>query len=95
MVSDKVCEPLGKLAEQTFDYCAQDDRGNVWYLGEDTREFKSGGRIDRSGSWLAGRNGAKPGLIMEAYPRVPDAYRQECLPGQAEDVVRITGRGRI
>ena len=95
VVSDKIYEPLGKLAEQTFDYYAQDDRGNVWYLGEDTREFKSGGRIDRSGSWLAGRNGAKPGLIMEAYPRVPDAYRQECLPGQAEDVVRITGRGRI
>lgn len=55
----------------------------------------AGGRIDRSGSWLAGRNGGKPGLIMEADPRVPDAYRQKCLSGQAEDVVRITGRGRI
>lgn len=93
VVSDNVYEPLGKLAEATFDYYAQDDRGNVWYLGEDTREFKAGGKVDRSGSWLAGTNGAKPGLIMEADPRVPDAYRQECLSGEAEDVAWVVGRG--
>jgi hypothetical protein len=93
VVSDNVYEPLGKLAEKTLDYYAQDHRGNVWYLGEDTREFKPGGKVDRSGSWLAGRNGAKPGLIMEADPRVPDAYRQECLSGEAEDMAWVVGRG--
>ena len=60
VVSDNVYEPLGKLAEKTFDYYAQDDRGNVWYLGEDTREFLPGGKVDTSGSWLAGKAGAKP-----------------------------------
>jgi hypothetical protein len=93
IVSDNVYEPPPKLLEKTFDYYAQDDRGNVWYLGEDTREFLSGGKVDTSGSWLAGKDGAKPGLIMEADPRVPDAYRQECLSGEAEDVAWVVGRG--
>jgi hypothetical protein len=92
VVTDDVYEPIGKLAEKTFDYYAQDDRGNVWYLGEDTREFLSGGKVDTSGSWLAGRNGAKPGLIMEAVPRVSDGYRQECRSGEAEDLAWVVGR---
>ena len=94
VVSDNVYEPLGKLAEKTFDYYAQDDQGNVWYMGEDTREFKAGGKVDRSGSWLAGKHGAKPGLIMKADPRVPDSYRQECRSGDAEDLAWVVGRGR-
>ena len=93
VVSDDVYEPPPRLLEKTFDYYAQDDKGNVWYLGENTREFLRGGKVDRSGSWLAGTNGAKPGLIMEAHPRVPDGYRQECLSGEAEDLAWVVGRG--
>jgi len=93
VVSDNVYEPTPKLAEKTFDYYAQDDRGNVWYLGEDTQELLGGGKVDRSGSWLAGRSGAKPGLIMKADPRVPDSYRQECRSGEAEDLAWVVGRG--
>jgi hypothetical protein len=93
VVSDNVYEPPPKLLEKTFDYYAQDDRGNVWYLGEDTKEFLAGGKVDRSGSWLSGENGAKPGLIMESDPRVPDSYRQECLSGEAEDLAWVVGRG--
>ena len=29
----------GELTEKTFDWYAQDKQGNVWYLGEDTKEF--------------------------------------------------------
>lgn len=93
VVSDNVYEPPATLAEKTFDYYAQDDRGTVWYLGEDTKEFHSGGKVDTSGSWLTGRNGAKPGVIMEPDPRVPDAYRQECLSGEAEDLAWVVDRG--
>ncbi len=93
VVSDNVYEPPPKLLEKTFDYYAQDYRGHVWYLGEETREFLPGGKVDTSGSWLAGRDGAKPGLIMEAAPRVPDSYRQECLSGEAEDLAWVVGRG--
>jgi hypothetical protein len=93
VVSDDVYEPPAKLAEKTFDYYAQDERGNVWYLGEDTREFLGGGKIDKAGTWLTGKHGAKPGLVMEADPRVPDAYRQECQSGNAEDLAWVVGRG--
>jgi hypothetical protein len=93
VVSDSVYEPPPKLLEKTFDYYAQDDKGNVWYLGENTREFLAHGKVDRAGSWLTGRSGAKPGVIMEANPQVPDAYRQECLSGQAEDLAWVVGRG--
>ena len=93
VVSDNVYEPLGKLAEKTFDYYAQDDSGNVWYLGEDTKELLGGSIVNTSGSWLAGKSGAKPGLIMKADPRVPDTYRQECRSGEAEDLAWVVGRG--
>src|SRR3954465_4898622 len=93
VVSDDVYEPLGKLAEKTFDYYAQDDGGNVWYLGEHTKELLGGGKVDTSGSWLAGKHAAKPGLIMKADPRVPDTYRQECRSGEAEDLAWVVGRG--
>jgi hypothetical protein len=92
VVSDNVYEPPPKLLEKTLDYYAQDDHGNVWYLGEDTREFLRGGKIDTEGTWLTGRHGAKPGLIMEAHPRVPDSYRQECRSGDAEDLAWVVGR---
>jgi hypothetical protein len=50
VVSDNVYEPPPKLLEKTFDYYAQDDKGKVWYLGEDTKEFLGGGIVDTSGS---------------------------------------------
>jgi hypothetical protein len=93
VVSDNVYEPPSKLLEKTFDYYAQDDHGNVWYLGEDTRELLGGGIVNTSGSWLTGVKGAKPGLIMEANPQVPDAYRQECRSGEAEDLAWVVSRG--
>jgi hypothetical protein len=86
----------GAMLEKTFDYYAQDVQGNVWYLGEDTTAFLSNGKTDTSGSFLAGVNGAQPGIIMEADPKIPDAYRQECSTGQAEDTAWVVGtRGSV
>lgn len=91
-VSD-VAKHHATLLEQTTDYYAQDKLGNVWYLGEHTVAFGPHGRRDTSGSWMAGVNGAIPGLIMEANPRIPDAYRQEFLAGEAEDTAWVVRRG--
>jgi hypothetical protein len=74
-----------RLLEKTTDYFAQDKQGNVWYLGENTAAY-SNGHVDHSGSWLAGVKDAEPGIVMQASPQVPNAYRQECLPGTAEDM---------
>jgi len=75
----------GKLVEKTTDYFAQDQAGNVWYFGEDSTEFLPGGGTSKAGSWLAGVNGASPGIVMEAHPKVGDTYRQENAPGVAQD----------
>jgi hypothetical protein len=79
----------GTLLEKTFDFYAQDDHGNVWYLGEDTTAFLPNGKTDTSGSFEAGVGGAQPGIIMEANPQIPDAYRQECFAGEAEDTAWV------
>jgi hypothetical protein len=84
----------GALLEKTTDWYAQDRQGNVWYLGEKTAAYDPDGTVDTSGSWLAGVDDAEPGIIMEAHPAVPDAYRQEYLQGEAEDtawIVRVGG----
>jgi hypothetical protein len=91
-VSD-VATHRGKILEKTLDFYAQDKDGNVWYLGENTKELLPNGKVDRSGSWMSGVHDGEPGLIMEAHPRVPDAYRQEYLKGQAEDMAWIVTKG--
>jgi hypothetical protein len=83
----------GKLLEKTADWYAQDNHGNVWYVGEDTTAYLPGGKTDKSGSWEAGVNDAEPGIIMLASPQIPEAYRQEFLKGEAEDTAWIINRG--
>ncbi|MEP6973661.1 MAG: hypothetical protein ABI869_05915, partial [Actinomycetota bacterium] len=92
-ITDVAKTPDGTLLEKTTDWYAQDAQGNVWYLGEATSAYDASGQIDTSGSWMAGVNDGEPGIIMEANPQIPDAYRQEYLQGEAEDTAWITGRG--
>jgi hypothetical protein len=83
----------GELKEKTFDWYAQDKQGNVWYLGENTKEYENGRVVSTEGSWQAGRSGAEPGIIMLAHPHVPDSYLQEFLAGEAEDQARVVALG--
>jgi hypothetical protein len=83
----------GDLKEKTFDWYAQDRQGNVWYLGEDTKELDHGRVVSTEGSWETGKNGARAGIIMLAHPHIGDKYRQEFLAGEAEDVARVVDRG--
>jgi len=80
----------GRMREHTFDWYAQDDHGNVWYVGERTAEYgRNGNVISTEGSWEAGVNGAEPGIFMPAHPHVGDSFRQEFLAGEAEDHFKI------
>jgi hypothetical protein len=81
----------GRLLEDTDDWYAQDSDGNVWYLGEDTKEYDRSGKANTYGSWEAGVNGAKPGIVMLARPVPGASYRQEYLRGQAEDQAKVLG----
>jgi hypothetical protein len=76
----------GTLSEDTVDWYAQDDQGNVWYFGEFTTQLPAG---THDGSWTAGVNGAQAGHIMESSPQAGDAYCQEVAPGVAEDAARV------
>ncbi len=78
-----------ELVEETFDWYAQDKEGNVWYFGEDAKEYDEGVVVSTEGSWEAGVDGATPGIIMEANPQVGDFYRQEYYKGEAEDMAEV------
>jgi hypothetical protein len=79
----------GNVKEDTFDWYAQDRRGNVWYLGEDTKEYENGAVVSTKGSWEAGVQGAQAGIIMKARPEPGAPYRQEYFKGQAEDFGQV------
>jgi hypothetical protein len=83
----------GIKAEETYDYYAQDDQGNVWYFGESSQDFDPTGAfvVSVEGSWIGGEEGAKPGIIMEATSAVDDEYRQEFALGVAEDMAQVVG----
>jgi hypothetical protein len=79
----------GALTEDTLDWFAQDKKGNVWYLGENTEELVDGRPSTLDGTFVAGQNGARPGIVMEAHPAVGDFYRQEFDLGNAEDFASV------
>jgi hypothetical protein len=107
VVHDAVTED-GAPVEITDDYYAQDRCGNIWYLGEDTKEYENGKVTSTSGSFEAGVKGAQGGVIVPAKPTPGLEYRQEYYRGEAEDraqVISFTdqaevpyghfGRGRV
>jgi hypothetical protein len=83
----------GKPIERTFDWYAQDKYGNVWYMGEDTREVRHGHFVKMGDSWQGGVNGAEPGIIMPGNPEPGVQYRQEYYPHHAMDQAQVLGRG--
>ena len=85
----------GELVEDTFDWYAQDRQGNVWYFGENTKEYENGRVVSTAGSWKAGRDGARAGIVMKAHPRVGATYYQEFSPGVAEDQATVLSRDAV
>lgn len=80
----------GVLEEDTFDWYAQHKDGTVWYFGEDTRTLDAKGNVVSTlGSWKAGVDGAKPGILMLAQPKIGTHYRQEFAPGIVEDMGKV------
>ncbi|MCP5312202.1 MAG: hypothetical protein H6955_01510 [Chromatiaceae bacterium] len=74
--------------EVTDDWFAQDVDGNVYYCGELARNFEDGELVDLDGSFKAGVDRAKSGLLIAAQPQVGLAHRQEFALGEAEDVIQ-------
>ncbi len=79
----------GVTIEDTDDWLAQDIDGNVWYLGEISRNYEDGRLVSLDGSWVAGMDGAKQGIVMQGTPVVGKSYRQEFFLGDAEDMGKV------
>jgi hypothetical protein len=79
------------LVEATFDWYAQDQDGNVWYLGEQVDNYQNGVLVDHAGSWEWGVDGALPGVMMWADPasHLDEEYYQEYYAGEAEDKGKV------
>ena len=94
----------GVLIEDTQDWFAQDDAGNVWYMGEEVLNFvydEDGTllEVNGDGSWEAGLDSAgtgtpaRPGFAMKATPRAGDSYHQEYYASAAEDMGLVAATG--
>jgi hypothetical protein len=90
VVHDLVTEK-GEKVEDTLDWYAQDKDGNVWYLGEDTKEYEGGKVVSTEGSWEHGVDGAQAGIIVAAEPKQGLVYREEYYAGEAEDAAEVLG----
>ena len=79
----------GEVVEDTFDWYAQDVDGNVWYMGEDTKEYENGEVVSTEGSWEGGVDGALAGILLPGSPEVGMSYRQEYYEDEAEDQGKV------
>jgi len=58
-----------EVIEKEIAFYAQDDDGNVWYLGEHPEEYENGEFI-AAPTWIAGLDEARPGVKMWADPKI-------------------------
>lgn len=88
VVRDTVSDS-GDLIEDTRDWYAQDVCGNIWYLGENTKEYENGQVVSTEGSWEAGVDNGEAGVALPGTPTIGLSYRQEYYAGEAEDGATI------
>lgn len=97
LVVRDVVEIDGELVEDTDDWFAQDLDGNVWYCGEEVKDYEyfdgdepaTPELVSDDGSFKAGRDGDKGGILLPAIPVVGDYFRQELSVGNAEDIIEV------
>jgi len=80
----------GKLIEVSrnfFAFCKH--TSSVFYFGEDVDMYKGGRVVSHEGSWRAGVDSARAGLMIPGLVLVGSAYYQEIAPGVAMDRARI------
>ena len=77
---------LKEISRNYFAMCVQSR--DVYYFGEDVDIYEGGRVVSHEGAWLAGRNGAEPGIIMpDSAFILGQRYYQEVAPGVALDRV--------
>ncbi|MBI5943166.1 MAG: hypothetical protein HY864_02260 [Chloroflexi bacterium] len=59
----------GEVIEKELAFYAQDNDGNVWYLGEYPEEFENG-QFVKASPWITGLEDARAGIKMRAEPKL-------------------------
>jgi cell division septation protein DedD len=77
------------VVRDTLKWYAQDAEGAVWLFGVNTKELDGDEVTSLDGSWMAGEDDAKPGIIMKAAPAVNDVYRTSYAIRESEDVGEV------
>jgi hypothetical protein len=75
----------GQVVQESLDYFAQDRSGNIWDLGSTTEQYEAGRFVAVDEAWLAGVDGAAPGILMPADPRQARAWLIARPPGESGD----------
>ena len=78
---------LYEIAKNYFAMCPQTK--DVFYFGEEVEFYEDGKVVKRDGSWLAGVNGNRAGLMMPGTPKLNMKYYQELARGVAMDRAEI------
>ncbi len=97
VVNDVVTDEDGELIEDTDDWYVMGTNGDVWYCGENSKDYeypkgdnpREAELVAIDGSFKHGVDGAKAGIAMKAAPVVGDFYRQEFALGDAEDGAEV------
>jgi len=84
----------GQLAEQAIDWVAESKNGTLWYLGSYTESYEGGQFVNATDGWLAGVNGAKPGILMPADPKVGLSVLQATIPGSGSTPAEVIKTGQ-
>ncbi len=84
-----------EVEEHTDDWYGQATSGDVYYCGELSRNFEDGILDNLDGSFEAGKNLAKAGLLISATPMIGAAHRQEFALGEAEDMVEYLAMNAV
>lgn len=80
----------GKIVEVSRNFFAISKRTNdVYYFGEEVDMYRDGQVVSHEGAWLAGKDGAKPGLAMPGTPLLGARYYQEIAPEKAMDRAEV------
>jgi hypothetical protein len=86
-----VDDELVEVSRNFFARC--EERNDIFYFGEEVDIYEDGELVNHEGAWLAGRNGARPGLIMPGTYLLGSRYFQEVAPGVALDRAEHTAMG--
>ena len=92
------------VIEDTDDwYIQHKDSKDVYYMGEIARDYEldldgNPELVEIEGSWKAGRDSDKPGILMYGNPDpdnddLQNPYRQEFKLGDAEDIGELVSKG--